>query len=99
MNTRERPGIPVQEFTSGNVSATVWVNKPLNGELFVKVSFRRRQELSDGRVAYRSSFYPEDLGDLDEVILCTAAWFQETGHVLLHGRNDKPDHSKKSGAT
>ena len=96
MDSREKPGVPVQEFTAGNAAATVWVNKPLNGEMFVKVSFRRRQELSNGRVAYRSSFYPQDLGDLYEVIVSTATWFHETGHVLVQGGNSRANRPKKS---
>lgn len=88
----------MKEFTAGDVAATIWVNKPINGELFLKASFRRKEELANGRTAYRSSFLPQDLGDLHQVIVDMATWLHEAGHVLLHGGNGAAGSSKEEPA-
>ena len=98
MDNRDSNGVAVKELVEGNVAATVWVNKPRNGELFVKVTFRRLQEMADGRMAYRTSFFPQDLADLYRVIVKTVSWLREAGGLLFHGGNGKPDSSKEEPA-
>lgn len=88
----------MKEFTAGDVAATVWVNKPIDGELFLKASFRRKEELANGRTAYRSSFFPHDLVDLHKVIVEMATWLRDAGHVLMHGGNGTAGSSKKEPA-
>ena len=80
---KKRTGIPVQEFTYGNAKATVWANKPVNGDMFVKISFCRIEALPDGRKDYQFSFYPQDLKDVADVAIRTLLWLREAAGVIL----------------
>ena len=88
MEKRRRTGTPVQEFTQGKARATVWANKPSNGELFLKVSLGRVVQLPDGGREFQFSFYPEDLADVVDVIVHTAEWLSSTAAFLLPARTD-----------
>ena len=91
MEEKKATGIPVQEFTFGNVKATVWANKPVNGEVFLKVSLCRLHELPDGSKSYRNSFFPDDLGDLELVAARTAIWLDDAAGILARRKEKGPE--------
>ena len=96
MNKRDDKGLKLETFDEGNVVATVWLNKAVDGYLYLKLTIERVQELSNGEHAYYWSFYPEDLGDLYEVVARAATWFHESGHVFLRGGNNAGNRTKTS---